>query len=103
MFKDKLQNLPVPSLAWVGVSTDFKIEPNIYLQIHLRSVYMVTIVVRKLRELGSNEQGLGMLEMILIIAVIVILAGIFRTQLKDIINSLLGKAKTKSESFMNDK
>lgn len=64
---------------------------------------MVTIVVRKLRELGSNEQGLGMLEMILIIAVIVILAGIFRTQLKDIINSLLGKAKTKSESFMNDK
>jgi Tfp pilus assembly protein FimT len=64
---------------------------------------MLTMVFRKLRELGSNEQGLGMLEMILIIAVIVILAGIFRTQLKDIISSLLGKAKTKSESFMNDK
>ncbi|GJM75444.1 hypothetical protein HMSSN036_76600 [Paenibacillus macerans] len=50
-----------------------------------------------------DEDGLGMLEMILIIAVIVIIAVIFRSQLKEIVSSLLGKAKTKTEDFMDGK
>ncbi|WP_223069068.1 Flp1 family type IVb pilin [Paenibacillus caui] len=57
----------------------------------------------KVGNFRKNEDGLGMLEMILIIAVIVIIAIIFRDKLKDIIESLLGKAKSKTEKFMDDK
>ncbi len=55
----------------------------------------------KIKGFWRNEDGLGMLEMILIIAVIVIIAIIFRTQLKEIVTSLLGKAKSKTENFMD--
>lgn len=64
---------------------------------------MLTGVRKGIQSFWRNEDGLGMLEMILIIAVIVILAVIFRDQLKAIITSLLGKAKSKTESFMDDK
>lgn len=64
---------------------------------------MLTAVQSKMREFWRNEDGLGMLEMILIIAVIVIIAVVFRDQLKMIINSLLGKAKSKTEDFMDAK
>lgn len=64
---------------------------------------MLTLIQKKVKGLWSNEQGLGMLEMILIIAVIVILAGIFRKELSEMIKSLLGTAKSKSETFMNEK
>ncbi|MNJ56204.1 hypothetical protein D3C77_517370 [compost metagenome] len=64
---------------------------------------MLTLIKKKVQGLASDEQGLGMLEMILIIAVIVILAVIFRDNLKTLIESLLGKAKTKSEGFMDGK
>lgn len=64
---------------------------------------MLSSLNGKIRSLWRDERGLGMLEMILIIAVIVIIAIIFRTQLKAIIESLLGKAKTKTENFMDDK
>lgn len=59
------------------------------------------MVNAKLKEFWRNDEGLGMLEMILIIAVIVIIAIIFRTQLKEIVTSLLGKAKSKTENFMD--
>ncbi|MEF2967080.1 Flp1 family type IVb pilin [Paenibacillus sp. M1] len=62
---------------------------------------MLGQVTGKLEEFWRDEDGLGMLEMILIIAVIVILAVIFRSQLKEIITSLLGKAKSKTEDFMD--
>lgn len=62
---------------------------------------MLTMVNAKLKEFWRNDEGLGMLEMILIIAVIVIIAIIFRTQLKEIVTSLLGKAKSKTENFMD--
>ncbi|WP_018754041.1 Flp1 family type IVb pilin [Paenibacillus sanguinis] len=64
---------------------------------------MLTGVRNGIQSFWRNEDGLGMLEMIMIIAVIVILAVIFRDQLKTIITSLLGKAKSKTESFMDDK
>lgn len=62
---------------------------------------MLTQVYGKMKSFWRNEDGLGMLEMILIIAVIVIIAVIFRTQLKEIVTSLLGKAKSKTENFMD--
>ncbi|WP_059051436.1 Flp1 family type IVb pilin [Paenibacillus senegalimassiliensis] len=64
---------------------------------------MLTGIRKGIQSFWRNEDGLGMLEMILIIAVIVILAAIFRDQLKAIITSLLGKAKSKTESFMDEK
>lgn len=62
---------------------------------------MLTQIYGKMKSFWRNEDGLGMLEMILIIAVIVIIAVIFRTQLKEIVTSLLGKAKSKTETFMD--
>lgn len=62
---------------------------------------MLTVFRKELKGLWDNEEGLGMLEMILIIAVIVIIAVIFRNKLKEIVSSLLGKAKSKTENFMD--
>lgn len=64
---------------------------------------MLEAIRGKAKGLWRNEDGLGMLEMILIIAVIVIIAVIFRDQLKEIIENLLGKASTKTDEFMDDK
>lgn len=64
---------------------------------------MLMHIQGKVKSLWSNEDGLGMLEMILIIAVIVIIAIIFRTQLKEMITSLMGKAKSQTENFMEGK
>lgn len=63
---------------------------------------MLTTIRKEMRSFWRNEEGLGMLEMILIIAVIVIIAMLFRDQLKSIVESLLGKAKTKTEKFMDE-
>ncbi|CAM4343796.1 MAG: Flp1 family type IVb pilin [Paenibacillus macerans] len=64
---------------------------------------MLTTMGKEVKGFLHDEDGLGMLEMILIIAVIVIIAVIFRSQLKEIVSSLLGKAKTKTEDFMDGK
>lgn len=64
---------------------------------------MLVEFLSKVKNLREDEEGLGMLEMILIIAVIVIIAILFREKLKEIIESLLGKAQTKTEDFMDDK
>lgn len=64
---------------------------------------MLLQLAGKMKSFWRNEDGLGMLEMILIIAVIVIIAIIFRSQLKDMITSLMGKAKSQTESFMEGK
>ncbi|MBA9085833.1 competence protein ComGC [Fontibacillus solani] len=55
----------------------------------------------KLQGLWHDERGLGMLEMILIIAVIVIIAIIFRDKLSEIVESLLDKADSKTDKFMD--
>lgn len=64
---------------------------------------MLLQLAGKMKSFWRNEDGLGMLEMILIIAVIVIIAIIFRSQLKDMITSLMGKAKSQTENFMEGK
>ncbi|MBP2000556.1 competence protein ComGC [Paenibacillus shirakamiensis] len=60
-------------------------------------------IQKKMSLMWKDERGLGMLEMILIIAVIVIIAVIFRDQLSNIVKSLLGKANSKTNDFMDDK
>ncbi|MNN80948.1 hypothetical protein D3C81_1977180 [compost metagenome] len=55
----------------------------------------------KMQGLWRDERGLGMLEMILIIAVIVIIAIIFRDKLSEIVESLLNKADSKTDKFMD--
>lgn len=62
---------------------------------------MLNVLRGRMGELWRNEDGLGMLEMILIIAVIVIIAVIFRKELKAIVENLLSKADRKTDSFMD--
>ncbi|MGG4555234.1 Flp1 family type IVb pilin [Paenibacillus humicus] len=62
---------------------------------------MLKVLRGRMGELWRDEDGLGMLEMILIIAVIVIIAVIFRKELKAIVENLLSKADKKTDSFMD--
>lgn len=62
---------------------------------------MLKVLRGRMGELWREEDGLGMLEMILIIAVIVIIAVIFRKELKAIVENLLSKADKKTDSFMD--
>lgn len=64
---------------------------------------MLTMVWGKVKGFWQEEEGLGMLEMILIIAAIVVIAVIFRDQLKKIVKDLLDKVGTKSENFIDEK
>ncbi|MNJ50590.1 hypothetical protein D3C77_458670 [compost metagenome] len=61
---------------------------------------MLKVMRARMGELWRNDDGLGMLEMILIIAVIVIIAVVFRKELKAIVENLLSKAGKKTDSFM---
>ena len=62
---------------------------------------MVTMVWGKVKGLWQEEDGLGMLEMILIIAAIIVIAVIFKNQLKSIVSNLLNKVGSKSEDFID--
>ncbi|MHA7964557.1 multidrug transporter [Paenibacillus oryzae] len=46
----------------------------------------------KMKSFWSNEQGLGTLEIILIIAVVIIIALLFKDWIIDLIETLMGKA-----------
>ncbi|WP_370872567.1 Flp1 family type IVb pilin [Paenibacillus zeirhizosphaerae] len=54
-----------------------------------------------LKQLWEEEDGLGTLEMILIIAILIAVAIIFREQITKIISGLLDKADQKSNDFMD--
>ncbi|AHM64985.1 Flp1 family type IVb pilin [Paenibacillus polymyxa] len=62
---------------------------------------MMTIVAGSIRKLYKNEDGLGTLEMILIIAILIAVAIIFKDQIKKIVEGLLKKADKKSNDFMD--
>jgi hypothetical protein len=51
--------------------------------------------------LYKEEDGLGTLEMILIIAILIAVAIIFKDQIKKIVEGLLKKADKKSNDFMD--
>ncbi|MFB5762847.1 Flp1 family type IVb pilin [Paenibacillus medicaginis] len=62
---------------------------------------MITNVNHGLQKFWKEEDGLGTLEMILIIAILIAVAIIFREQISKIITGLLKKADQKSNDFMD--
>ncbi|TKH44224.1 hypothetical protein C1I60_12910 [Paenibacillus terrae] len=62
---------------------------------------MMTLVTCSIRKLYKDEDGLGTLEMILIIAILIAVAIIFKDQIKKIVEGLLKKADKKSNDFMD--
>lgn len=64
---------------------------------------MLMTIASGWKRLWKEEEGLGTLEMILIIAILIAVAVIFRKQITDIISSLLEKADKKSSDFMDGK
>lgn len=56
---------------------------------------MMTLVTGSIRKLYKDEDGLGTLEMILIIAILIAVAIIFKDQIKKIVEGLLKKADKK--------
>lgn len=61
---------------------------------------MLTMIQGQVKGLWEEEDGLGMLEMILIIAAIIVIAILFREQLLKIVKSLLEKIGKKSDEFI---
>lgn len=56
---------------------------------------MMILVTGSIRKLYKDEDGLGTLEMILIIAILIAVAIIFKDQIKKIVEGLLKKADKK--------
>ncbi|MCM3135441.1 hypothetical protein M3629_21925 [Paenibacillus polysaccharolyticus] len=61
------------------------------------------VVKNKATALWKEEDGLGTLELILIIGVIIIIALIFKNEITRLITSLLTKVDTKSNEFFPGK
>jgi Flp pilus assembly pilin Flp len=66
-----------------------------------RNTKVMTNVNHGLQKFWKEEEGLGTLEMILIIAILIAVAIIFREQISKIITGLLKKADQKSNDFMD--
>lgn len=60
---------------------------------------MLELMKSKVIGFWKEEDGLGTLELILIIGVIIIIALIFKKQITELITSLLSKVDTKSNEF----
>ncbi|WP_017689995.1 Flp1 family type IVb pilin [Paenibacillus sp. PAMC 26794] len=60
---------------------------------------MMEVLKNKVSGFWEEEDGLGTLELILIIGVIIIIALIFKDQITALIKSLLSKVDTKSNEF----
>ncbi|WP_433751733.1 Flp1 family type IVb pilin [Paenibacillus amylolyticus] len=60
---------------------------------------MIEVLKNKVNAFWKEEDGLGTLELILIIGVIIIIALIFKDQITALIKSLLSKVDTKSNEF----
>nr|WP_184190345.1 Flp1 family type IVb pilin [Paenibacillus sp. JGP012] len=65
--------------------------------------HVTEVMKNKAAALWKEEEGLGTLELILIIGVIIIIALIFKKQITALITSLLSKVDTKSNEFFPDK
>ncbi|WP_211749996.1 Flp1 family type IVb pilin [Paenibacillus sp. Marseille-Q4541] len=60
---------------------------------------MLTMVKNKMISFWEEEDGLGTLEMILIIGVIIVIGLIFKNEITSIVNKLLNQVGTKSDEF----
>ncbi|RIE00981.1 multidrug transporter [Cohnella faecalis] len=55
--------------------------------------------VRKLESLAEDEEGIGTLEIVLIAAVIIAIALLFKDWILDFLESLMDKVEGKSDTF----
>ena len=62
---------------------------------------MLTTLKNKWKLFWQEEDGLGTLEMLLIIVVILIIALLFKNQIMGLVNKLLNTINTKSDEFLN--
>ncbi|MCG7377345.1 hypothetical protein MH215_10090 [Paenibacillus sp. ACRSA] len=60
---------------------------------------MLELMNNKVNGFWKEEDGLGTLELILIIGVIIIIALIFKKQITELVTDLLGKVTKKSDEF----
>ncbi|WP_413376212.1 Flp1 family type IVb pilin [Paenibacillus taichungensis] len=60
---------------------------------------MLELMKNKVTGFWKEEDGLGTLELILIIGVIIIIALIFKDQIKTLVTRLLGQVSDKSNEF----
>jgi Flp pilus assembly pilin Flp len=56
---------------------------------------------RGLKRFWRSEEGLGTLEVILIIAVVIIIALLFKDWIIDLVNKLMGKADDQADKIFN--
>ncbi|SMF73866.1 Putative Flagellin, Flp1-like, domain [Paenibacillus uliginis N3/975] len=66
-------------------------------------IRMLSVLRNQVRAFWKDEKGIGTLEMILIIVVILIIALIFKDQLKDLVTRLFNNVNTRSDEFINSK
>jgi len=55
----------------------------------------------RLTKLWKDEQGLGTLEIILIVAVIIIIALLFKDWIVELVNNLMGQADNQANEIFN--
>lgn len=61
---------------------------------------MLTILKNRMRRLWKDESGIGTLEMILILVVILIIALIFKDEITELVDKLFRSVNSKSEEFL---
>ncbi|SDS19921.1 Putative Flagellin, Flp1-like, domain [Paenibacillaceae bacterium GAS479] len=66
----------------------------------MNQLFMWSLEARKgLRRFSKSEEGLGTLEIILIIAVIIIIALLFKDWIIGLVNNLMGKADDQANTI----
>lgn len=61
---------------------------------------MLTIIKNRMKRFWKDESGIGTLEMILILVVILIIALIFKDEITELVDKLFRSVNTKSEEFL---
>ncbi|GIO89847.1 hypothetical protein J31TS3_10740 [Paenibacillus lactis] len=61
---------------------------------------MLTILKNRMKRLWKDESGIGTLEMILILVVILIIALIFKDEITELVDKLFRSVNSKSEEFL---
>lgn len=61
----------------------------------------MTLILGKIKSFWRDEEGLGTLEMILIIAVLIAVVLVFRTEIVKVVKSLISTAGNKSQEVFD--
>lgn len=62
---------------------------------------LISVIRNQVKAFWRDEKGIGTLEMILIIVVILIIALLFKTQITNLVKSLLNNINNKSKEFLD--